>query len=52
MFRNQNYNIGQLRYFDNNLSRKSKQAEIYIYELYIDKLFRRVHQFIDQTVYR
>ena len=29
MFRNQNYNIGQLRYFDNNLSRKSKQAEKY-----------------------
>ena len=29
MFRNQNYNIGQLRYFDNNLSRTSKQAEIY-----------------------
>jgi len=28
MFRNQNYNIGQLRYFD-NLSRTSKQAEIY-----------------------
>ena len=23
------YNTGQLRYFDNNLSRKSKQAEIY-----------------------
>ena len=30
MFRNQNYNTGQLRYFDNNLSRTSKQAEIYI----------------------
>ena len=30
MFRpSQNYNIGQLRYFDNNLSRTSKQAEIY-----------------------
>ena len=29
MFRNQNYDIGQLRYFDNNLSRTSKQAEIY-----------------------
>ena len=29
MFRNQNYNIGQLRYFDNNLSRQSKQAEKY-----------------------
>ena len=28
MFRNQNYNTGQLRYFDNNLSRTSKQAEI------------------------
>ena len=27
--RNQNYNTGQLRYFDNNLSRTSKQAEIY-----------------------
>ena len=29
MFRNQNYNTGQLRYFDNYLSRTSKQAEIY-----------------------
>ena len=29
MFRNQNYNTGQLRYFDDNLSRTSKQAEIY-----------------------
>ena len=29
MFRNQNYNIGQLHYFDNNLSRTSKQAEKY-----------------------
>ena len=29
MFRNQNYNTGQVRYFDNNLSRTSKQAEIY-----------------------
>ena len=29
MFRNQNYNTGRLRYFDNNLSRTSKQAEIY-----------------------
>ena len=28
---NQNYNTGQLRYFDNNLSRTSKQAEIYVY---------------------
>ena len=28
-FRNQNYITGQLRYFDNNLSRTSKQAEIY-----------------------
>ena len=53
MFRNQNYNTGQLRFFDNNLSRTSKQAEINIfYELYIDKAVRRVHQFIDQNVYR
>ena len=30
IFRNQNYNIGQLPYFDHdNLSRTSKQAEIY-----------------------
>ena len=29
IFRNENYIIGQLRYFDNNLSRTSKQAEIY-----------------------
>ena len=41
----------QLRYFDNNLSRTSKQAESIFYEWYIDKVFRRVHQFIDQTVY-
>ena len=35
--------IGQLRYFGNNLSRTSKQAEIYIfYELYVDKVIRRV----------
>ena len=29
MFRGHNYNTGQLRYFDNNLSRTLKQAEIY-----------------------
>ena len=29
IFRDQNYNTEQLRYFDNNLSRTSKQAEIY-----------------------
>ena len=29
MFRNQNYNTGQLRHFDNNLSRTLKQAERY-----------------------
>ena len=29
MFRNQNYNTEQLRYFDNNLSRTSKQGETY-----------------------
>ena len=29
IFRNQNYNTGQLPYFDNNLSQTSKQAEIY-----------------------
>ena len=28
IFKNQNYNTEQLRYFDNNLSRTSKQAEI------------------------
>ena len=50
MFRNQNYNTGQLRYFDNNLSRTSKQAKIYF--MYIDEVIRRVHQFIDQNVYR
>ena len=27
MFRNQNYNTGQLRYFDNNLSRTPKKLE-------------------------
>ena len=46
-FRNQDYNKGQLRYFDNNLSRTSK-----FYELYIDKVIRRVYQFIDQNAYR
>ena len=29
-FKNQNYIIGQLRYFGNNLSRTSKKAEIYL----------------------
>ena len=29
MFRNQNYNKGQLRYFDYNLSRTLKQAKVY-----------------------
>jgi len=29
MPRNQNYDTWQLRYFDNNLARTSKQAEIY-----------------------
>ena len=29
IFRNQNDNTGQLRYFDNNLTRTSEQAEIY-----------------------
>ena len=42
-FKNQNYIIGQLRYFGNNLSRTSKQAEIYIfYELYVDKVITGV----------
>ena len=51
-FKNQNYIIGQLRYFANNLLiRTSKQAEIY-YELYIDKVTGGVHQLIDQNVYR
>ena len=31
MFRNQNYNTGQLRYFDNNLLRTPKQAGIYVF---------------------
>ena len=43
----------QLLYFENNLSRMSKQAEIYFMNcILIDKVIRRVHQFIDQTVYR
>ena len=43
----------QLLYFENNLSRTSKQAEIYFMNcILIDKVIRRVHQFIDQTVYR
>ena len=51
-FKNQNYIIGQLRYFANNLLiRTSKQGEIY-YELYIDKVIGGVHQLIDQNVYR
>ena len=53
MFRNQNYNTGQLRCFDNNLSRTFVKTSWNIfYELYIDKVIRRVHQFIDQNVYR
>ena len=43
----------QLLYFENNLSRMSKQAEIYFMNcILIDKVITRVHQFIDQTVYR
>ena len=43
----------QLLYFENNLSRTSKQAEIHFMNcILIDKVIRRVHQFIDQTVYR
>ena len=43
----------QLLYFENNLSRTSKQAEIYFMNcILIDKVIRRVYQFIDQTVYR
>ena len=49
-FKNQNYIIGQLRYFGNNLLRTSKQAEKH--ELYIDKVIRGVHQLFDQNVYR
>ena len=46
-------NYVTLRYFDNNLSRRSKQAEVLIFcELYIDEVIRGVHRFIDQTVYR
>ena len=53
IFRSQNYIIAQLRYFENNLSRTSKQAEIYFMNcILIDKVIRRVYQFIDQTVYR
>ena len=37
MFRNQNYNTGQLCYFDNNLSRTSKQAEIYFMNCILTK---------------
>ena len=53
-FKNQNYIIGQLRYFGNNLSRTSKQAEIYIfYELYVDKVIRGViSALIKLNVYR
>ena len=43
----------QLLYFENNLSRMSKQAEIYFMNcILIDKVIRRVYQFIDQTVCR
>ena len=43
----------QLLYFENNLSRTSKQAQIYFMNcILIDKVIRRVYQFIDQTVYR
>ena len=43
----------QLLYFENNLSRTSKQAEIYFMNCILnDKVIRRVYQFIDQTVYR
>ena len=52
-FENQNYIIGQLCYFDNNLYVTNIKTNWNIfYELYIDKVIREVHQFIDQTVYR
>ena len=50
MFTNQNYNTGQLRYFDNNLSRTLKKAEIYFMNYILIKYL--VHQFVDQTVYK
>ena len=40
---------------DNNMSRTSKQAEIYFMNCILIKqlaVIRRVHQFIDQTVYK
>jgi len=38
MFRNQNYNIGQSRYFDNNLSRKKpKQGRLLIIKVTRDQ---------------
>ena len=43
---------GQLRYFDNNLLRTSKQVEVCFMNCILDKVIRGVHQFIDQTVYR
>ena len=46
IFRNQNYNTWQLRYFDNNLSRTSKQAEIYFkncIQLFRERLSGKVH---------
>ena len=37
IFRNPNYNTGQLRYFDNNMSRTSEQAEIYFMNCILTK---------------
>ena len=47
IFRNQNYNTGQLRYFDNNLSRTSKQAEIYFMNCI---LIKQLEQFISSLI--
>ena len=46
IFRNQNNNTGQLRYFDNNLSRTLKKAEIYFkncIQLFRERLSGKVH---------
>ena len=47
IFRDQNYIVGQLPYFDNNLSRTSKQAEIYFINCI---LIKKLEEFISSLI--
>ena len=47
IFWNQNYNTGQLRYFNNNLSRTLEQAEIHFMNCILIKL---IEEFISSLI--